>query len=385
MALFNARDGKIMKHMKYKLAKLNDANNSLDESWFVYYSYQHPETGKMFRFRRWISNRIKTKSGRRDKAHEMIREINSRLLQGWNPFAQSESRLTNAINAIDHAVKIKSAAVGKRSASTYKSIAKIFTSWITNQKLGHLSIGDINFHIVQRFFDNSLISESISPRTYNNRITALKTIFNFLVKREYIVLNPLNKVERIQEFEPEITAFTKAELRLISRDLPQWDYNLYVISNMIFYCFLRPAEIVRLQFRDLFWDHHLIIFPGTKTKNKKGRPVIIPDAMMENLKNWNRNFPGEWYLFSNRLKPGINQVAPTRIAEAWRRFADDHKIRKNIYDLKHTGNGMAFDLGINARDIQLQNRHHSLEQTQQYLNRFRKDPSDQLRKRFNGY
>ncbi len=73
---------------KYRLAKLYDANNDLSNQWFVYFYYKHPESGKFIRFRKVISNRILTKSGRRDKAHNLIKELNLKLKQGWNPYAQ---------------------------------------------------------------------------------------------------------------------------------------------------------------------------------------------------------------------------------------------------------------------------------------------------------
>ena len=60
-------------------------------------------------------------------------------------------------------------------------------------------------------------------------------------------------------------------------------------------------------------------------------------------------------------------------------------ITKHIYDFKHTGNGMAFDQGFNSRDIQLQNRHSSLDETQRYLNKFRRVASDKFREEFKGY
>lgn len=371
--------------MNYKKAKLNDANNDLSQQWFIYFYYIHPDTGKYFRFRKWISKKILTKTGRRDKAHELIKEINTRLQQGWDPFAESESRLTNIKDAIELALKVKSKTVGKRSRHTYNSIAGMFIRYLEKNKLQNISISDINYKIVQDFFDNSLISESISHRTYNNRISALKTIFNFLVKREYLVFNPVNRIDKLPEHDPELSAYNKSELKLISEKLPIYDFQLYVISQFIFYCFIRPAELVRLQFKDLFWDHQLIIVPGHKSKNKKSEPIILPDQLVANLKKWERNYPGDWYLFSQKLLPGKIQIAPTRIAEAWRSFADHHNISKGIYDLKHTGNGMAFDLGMNSRDIQLQNRHHSLEQTQQYLNKFRRIPSEKFKTEFKGF
>ncbi len=371
--------------MKYRIARLNDANNSLNRQWCVVYYYKHPETGDMVRFRKWISNRIKTKSARREKAREYTNNINTRLRRGWNPFSDQELKLTNIVEAMEYIMKIKSFTLKKRSIFTYNSVVKHFSEYLKKKSLHKMPIEDLNSQIVQDYFDNMLMNEDITKRTYNNRLTPLKTIFFQLQKREYININPFLAIDKLRVEESEITAYSKAELNDISETLPEFNYNLYVISQLIYYCFMRPAEIVRLQFKDILWEHNMIVIPGKKTKNGKSEVIIIPEHFKDNLKDWNIDYSPEYYIFSRELNPGIKEVAPTRIAEAWRRYADANNITKHIYDFKHTGNGMAFDQGFNSRDIQLQNRHSSLDETQRYLNKFRRIASDNFREDFNGY
>ncbi len=371
--------------MKYKLARLNDANSDLSRQWFVYYYFQHPETGKMKRFRKWISLRLKTKVSRYEKAKFLIKDVNNRLLRGWNPYSENEIRLTNLVSALEFALKIKEATIKKRGSYTYRSIVRIFLRYLHEKHLDIISIEEMSSKIARDYCDYMLIDENISLRTYNNRITGLKTLFNVLLEREYIIFNPFNRIKKQQTPDPEITAYLPDELLKINDSLPSYNYQLYAITQLIFYCFLRPAEIVRLQFRDILWDHDLIVMPGTKTKNKKSQVIIIPTHMKENLKDWSHEFPDDYYIFSRHLNPGTKEIAPTRIAEAWRRYADKHNIKKGIYDFKHTGNGFAFDQGFNARDIQLQNRHSSLDETQKYLNKFRRIASDKFKNDFQGY
>ena len=370
---------------KYKLAKLNDGGGLLENQWFIYYYYEHPETFKFIRFRKWISSRIKTATGRRRKAAEITSYYNNLLRRGWNPFSDQEKRLTLLIEAIDFVLKIKSKTVGKRTRHSYNSIAGIFTNYLKTNNLGEISIEEMNKDIAQSFCDYILLERNYSPRTYNNHITSLKTIFNLLMKREYINFNPFNLIDKLREPEPEITAYSNKELDKIAKTLPNYNYQLYVISQLIFYCFVRPAELVRLQYKDIQWEHGMILLPGSKSKNKKSAVIILPDQLKKNLEKWNLDYPSEYYLFAYGLNPGTKQIAPTRIAEAWRNYADAHKIKKNIYDFKHTGNGMAFDQGFNSRDIQLQNRHSSLDETQKYLNKFRRVPSDKFKNEFTGY
>ncbi len=373
------------REMKYKLAKLYDSNNNLDNRWYVYYYYKHPESKEMKRFKINISGRIKTKFARRARAQELIKNVNLKLKRGWNPFTDDDLRVTKLFDAMDFAMKLKSSTLKKRSAWTYDSVIKHFKSYLTKKKLHNITVDDIDAQLVQKYFDEMLINEDISLRTYNNRLTPLKTIFNVLYKREYVSFNPFINIDKLKIQDPEITAYTEKELESIKNTLPEYNYELYIITQLIFYCFLRPAEIVRLQFKDLLWDHGMIVIPGTKSKNKKSQVIIIPNQFKENLKDWNMEYDLDYYIFSKNLKPGTKEVAPTRIAESWRKYANEHNIKKNIYDFKHTGNGYAFDQGFNSRDIQLQNRHSSLDETQKYLNKFRRVPSEKFKENFDGY
>ena len=203
-----------------------------------------------------------------------------------------------------------------------------------------------------------------------------------LVKREWIMTNPFDKIERLQVEEPEIVSFSIDDLANMQRNLPGYDYDLYVCACLIFYCFLRPQEIMRLKVRNFQLNSRSIIISGTISKNKKHEVVQIPNALMPVLKKLDLNYPGDYFVFTRHLKRSEKEAAPTRMAGYWRKFADEFGIKKNIYSLKHTGAGMAIENGINLRDLQLQLRHASLEMTQVYLDKFKRQPSEKLANNF---
>jgi len=264
---------------------------------------------------------------------------------------------------------------------------RMFLEWLKKNRLDRKPIESITMAVADRYADYLIIDDSISNRTFNNRVSALRTIFNLLVKKGYLTVNPFNAIDYLPQREPGITAFTPEELQLIAERLPRDHYQLWVVSQFVFYCFIRPAELVRLQFKNIRWDEQIVEVPGNKSKNGRSAMVFIPDRMRENLAAWDRNWPPDYYLFSNNfaLTPGRNEIAPTRIAGAWQPLAKKYGIQKHIYDLKHTGNGHADACGISLRDIQLQNRHHSLEQTQEYFDKFRRVPGEGFREKFMGY
>ncbi len=366
----------------FKAAKLFDADGDLSQRWFVYYQFISPDTGKYRRFQLWVPHKILTASGRRDKAHEIIKSINNKLRQGFNPFAHMEKKYTSLSVAMAYILSIKVNSCRVRTHHTYSSMLNKFDEWLKTKNLLNMPVADFNYHHAQEFMDYTQATLKNGNRTYNNRVTAMKTIFKVLVKREWIFINPFDKVDRMPEEEPEIAAFTMEELMVMQQNLPSWNYDLYVCACLIFYCFIRPQEMVRLKVSNFNLKGRMIIIPGKASKNKKQEVVQIPDALMPVLLKLDLNFPGDYFVFGKNQQRGPIEYAPTRMAEAWRKFANEFGIDKNLYSLKHTGVGMAIENGINIRDLQLQLRHYNLEMTQIYLDKFNRRPSEKLSRNF---
>jgi len=367
---------------KFKPAKLYDAGGDITQRWFIFYYFRSPETGKFRRFRDWVPSKILTGSGRRDKAHKMIMAINRRLNQGFNPFAHLEKKYNQLSLAMEYVESIKVNSCRKRTHHTYSSFIKIFNDWLEYKKYSSLTVDEFNYYHAQEFMDWTKSMLKNGNRTYNNRLTAMKTIFKVLVKREWIIANPWDNIERLPKEDAEIVAFTNDELMIMQQYLPEWDYNLYVCACLIFYCFIRPQELVRLRVYNFQLTNRSIVLPGKVSKNKKQEVVQIPDALMPVLMKLDLKYPGNFFVFSKNQQRGPKEYAPTRIAEAWRKFADHYGIDKNIYSLKHTGAGLAVENGINIRDLQLQLRHSNLEMTQVYLDKFNSRPSEKLSTHF---
>ena len=245
-----------------------------------------------------------------------------------------------------------------------------------------MPIDDFSYHHAQEFMDFTQAKLKNSNRTYNNRVTAMKTLFKVLVKREWILSNPFDKVESLPEEDPAIVAFSIDDLMIMQKYLPSWNYDLYVCACLIFYCFIRPQEMVRLTVSNFNLKNRMIVIPGKASKNKKQEVVQIPNALVPVLMKLDLKYPGDYFVFGKNQQRGKVEYAPTRMAEAWRVFAKQFGIDKNLYSLKHTGVGMAIESGINVRDLQLQLRHSSLEMTQIYLDKFNRRPSEKLANNF---
>lgn len=350
--------------------------------WYVFYSYRHPDTGKFQRFREWIPASKRTRSERYEYARSRMKVLNQRLASGFNPFCDQDRSGTNILVALDIAYDLKKSATRRRSYLGYKSRIKYLKQYLAAKRMNKLRISDFNKMRAQDFLDWYRMKRDISNRTYNNLTTDLHAIFAILKSRYYIVVNPFDDLETLESEETSLSFFSAEERRIINEYLPGHNYRLYLIAQLIFTCFLRPQEICRLKFKHLNLDAGVISVPGDVSKNHKNEMITMPRGMMQLLTNMPRNYPDDFYIFSTKLFPGTKEIFPTRIAEFFGEFADIHHIRRTIYSLKHTGNGLALEAGIDIRDLQLHNRHHNLAQTQKYIERYRKSVSDKLINKF---
>lgn len=370
--------------LDYKNPKLYDANGELDgQRWYVYYSYRNPDDGKYYPFKIYISNRIKTKSGRRDAAHRIIREYKARLAEGWNPYQVGERRFVNLVTVVNEIIEVKLSSLRKRTSYTYRNIAKTFTDYLISTGQDKLKVSDFTRFHAQEYLDSLKRDSGYANRTFNNHLMALKNVFKMMLKREYIISNPFESFDYLQVEEATIIAYTDTELAYIASTLPQYNFRLWLVAQLVYYCFLRPQEIVRLRFGDVDLVRRQIRLGGRQTKNKKSQLVDIPDPLVEELQKieW---MPADQYLFSRKLQPGTVEIAQTRIDRFWDEYRKyvNLPLDKTIYAMKHTGAGRLADAGVDMRSIQLQMRHHSLDETQRYLDRFRRTPNEKLRTMF---
>lgn len=365
----------------FKNPKLNDAGGDLAGRWFVYYSYRNPDSGKFERFRVFISQQIITKSGRRDEAHRIMAELAAKLNEGWNPYQYREKKYEPLVESLNKVLQLKLVSTRRRTSLSYSYILRQFLQWITLRHYQHMKVSEFSKFNAQQYLDYLKTNRLYANRTFNNHLLSLRTLFADLLKREYVLSNPFAGFDYLPVEEAQIIAYTQQELELISRTLPDYNPRLWLVAQLVYYCFIRPQEIVRMRFADIDMHRRQISLAGRQTKNKRTQMVDIPDAFYEELKGMKWEDP-RWYIFSTSLQPGARQIFQTGIDRVWAvyRQAVGLPPEKGLYAMKHTGAGRLADAGVDLRSIQLQMRHHSLDETQKYFDRFRRTPNTTLRK-----
>ena len=229
--------------MTFKKAKLYDADGHLAARWIVYYFFKDPVTGKYKRFTHAIAAKFITRAQRYNRAQEIIKEINTKLQKGFDPFSSKNHSQTSLSASMEYFLEMKKRFLRPRSYISYNSYVNDLKDWAQENNYDLLPVESFNYNHAQQYID-AVGKRKISNRTYNNILQALKTCFNFLIEKEYVTVNPFFKQKKVRLEETELIAFNASELKIVSETLPDYNYNLYVVATLIFNCFLRPQEIV---------------------------------------------------------------------------------------------------------------------------------------------
>ena len=348
------------------------------KEWYLFYSYRHPLTGKMHRFKeRFDMNRIKDLRERQAYARECVAFMLEQLRAGFNPFSQvkvSDLR-KNVLLQVEEIMNDLSVNGSKSMKKGYACVYSRFCKWV--QECGYQESGLQLFSINEcREFQNWMRGKNLSSKTINGQISHMGLFWDHAMSRGQCADNPWRKLKPVKRqtgkddvFEP----ITQQEMKTIWEGLrEQGEHRYLAFLSFIYYAYARPVEIARLRVSDIDLERNLITFRQSATKNMKGANVQIVGPLRKTLLDLKlHEWPGDYYIFSTlELMPGDKMRPMIMIWKRWQKLVQQGMgIKKQMYALKHTGN---IDYLINNKgkvDLkwqQMQNRHSSAAMTEKY-------------------
>ena len=269
-----------MKYVNYHPARL-----SRGKKWYVSFQYRNPKTGKFEKFRVIKGmNRIKDEQEKEEFAKDLIDGVNRFLKRGGNPFkksidtlAQSETKqwtLGQGLNFFKQ--KLPERKLRPRTVKAYDLTAKMLTKAL--MPLLNQDINKISRHQIEAALSN----HEWSNTTYNNNLTNVKLIFNWLIEREILEKNPAEKIKAFPKLVTTHKSFTAEMWNDAVRKAPP---DLADFVTFLYHSGIRPAEATRLTSEHLDFQKRLIEIPSDIAKNKKGRLNPMSDYIFEKYKN----------------------------------------------------------------------------------------------------
>ena len=170
----------------YKLAVLLDRNRDISEEWYVEYYVYSEAIDDLVRKRIKVPKSFPTRRSGLAEAEKMISDTNQVLREGYHlkkdsPTIQSISETEDdLIVALEGLLKTISPTLRSKSAGTYKSQLNKLKTYANGRIL---TVSEFTTRDAIKFRDYLLLTLLNTPRTANNTLNHMNTLFGHLKER----------------------------------------------------------------------------------------------------------------------------------------------------------------------------------------------------------
>ncbi|CAA0149448.1 tyrosine-type recombinase/integrase [Tenacibaculum maritimum] len=345
-----------------------------NKTWKIVYYVKCPIENKLKRRQNRVRP-LKSITERRKLARKMVLEINKKLERGWNPLLKDNeirgfAKFSEAKQLfIERTVKeVKNGEKREDTLRSYKSFLKNISDYLEDINEQDMFVIKFKDELVRDFLDVVYYDRDNSARTRNNYLKFFKTFSEWLIRHKYISINPTTRIELIQEKVKEREIIPDRTLKELFKFLKQKKGGYYLTCLVCYYCLVRRTELTKLKVSDIILSNGIIYVNKDVAKNKKSKPVTIPDILIPLLANHLHTAEMGDYLFSDNFMPGKNKLAPKKISDEWVKIRKSLKLPNKYqwYSLKDTGITNFLKAGVAPIAVRDQARHHSVSQTEAY-------------------
>ena len=274
------------------------------ERWVIDFHLQHPNNTSTRHRKDFQLNKIEDLDVREQVASVLCNELPSlfALLGAANEGIDSSETVKQAVDAM---LEVKSVGPRKKTGSTYRSAAGTLLAFCKEEKIEHMAVTGFTKKWAIRFFD-FLRGKKLATVTLKNYSIRMKLLWNAMIVREIVSENPWNAVTLEQQVESKNRrSFTEEERKVVAGYIEQNDYWLFRALLLQYYCYIRPAEISRLRFRDFNLADGTVTVDRNIAKKWKTRVVTIPAAVLHYFRDGDfASVSGNYFVLGKGWKPG---------------------------------------------------------------------------------
>jgi integrase len=345
----------------YQKIKLKDFSSSA--IWYAYIVGPHPATGKQVQIRyKKDVNRIADLAERQHFLSCLVEVLEEKLQAGWCPVSNqypTSSQINHSSllsDSLQFFLDIKKTSLRPRSVVSYTSRINIFKDWLNVSSLQYISLGKFTQEHAQKYMDYLSSVRKNKPKTFNNNLLDMRTVFNFYIDREVLDKNPFKKIKRLQVERGKNNTYTQEEADKIDLHLKANNIRLYYFKEFIYCAAIRRTELTKIRINDIL--DSTIVLRSEISKNKVQESVVINKRLKQIIISMQLDkHPADSYLFGRGLRTCEHVLAnPNQISTQHQKVLEKLEIRSecNLYSWKHTG---AVNLYNKTKDAYITMRH----------------------------
>lgn len=388
------------KQIKCLLPVVRHYHGDLQKKWHIEFYFLNPGTGKLDRLKKYEGiNHHQTRETRLAAANRLCEQYAIKLKEGWSPFDNARILYTNQTiyerdqwkgrqMQIDYSIEYflnavidkRTAGLRKKSKQTYLSKLRTFLQWLQEHRLQNMHISSFTADHARRFLKHLLKTRCHS--THNYYIDLMRSFWSDIMQhnKNLLTANPWQGLAKLRHNVKKRTPFRSHQVEAIKKHLTAHDPYMWFICQVIYYTYIRPCqELTNVRVKDVDLDSKVIRLQADYSKNRKTQPVRLPEPICTQLVALDiYKYPEDYYLFGT-AGPSRKKAGRDHFSKRFKKTLNALNIKGySIYCWKDTGNRNAVLAGISIKEIQMQNRHHSLEVTDRYLQSLTVSDSEKL-------
>lgn len=257
----------------------------------------------------------------------------------------------------------------RKTIKTYKEFCTRFIRYIEND-LHITNIEKIDSDIVEIYLDH--LSNKISKISINSTIRNVRPFFNWLTIKEYISINPFEKIKLLKTDKKRKTPLTFEQVKKIWEQPDQMTYvgiRNNLIIRLLYGTGMRVDECLSIKIQNIDFNSGLIYIASSK--NREDADVPIPNSLVKPLKQfinvWLSQEDKSAYLFQNDFGDKLN---PGTFQKSMKRYAKEAGITVTVspHLLRHTFALEYLKNGGSTASLRRQLRQKDLKVVEEYLN-----------------
>lgn len=166
-----------------------------------------------------------------------------------------------------------------RTRQVQSSNLNVFREWATQSSYSELKISEVGPKHIHSLLNWLKLERKLGNRTYNNYLAGMRGLFNGLIHQEIIAKNPCAGIPKLPTDIGRNVAYSLEQREALEKYLKAKDKQLYYFTRFIYYGFLRPQELVKLQIKHMDLPNKFITVPSAASKNGKQQSVTITASL----------------------------------------------------------------------------------------------------------